>query len=425
MVSSIHLSPLTPGTRAGTFEIVALLSQGGQAQTYIARRVAPGQRSLAALQRRLRGRVSPALVAEERLCVLKLALPGWGDGLSDEHSYLISARSRHPRLVRLFSDAPETSTSARRARQDAFGHIAVSASDGTRLTTPYLALDYEPGGTLKDLLRQRSGRRISPSAVVAIATQVAEALLHLHTQLGLVHHDVTPGNIVLRHPLRRFGPTPIEVVLIDLAVADAPAHPRMRRIYGNRRYLPPERLVAPPAPLDWSIDVYSLGVTLYELLAGRLPVSRTTSVADIPPLPRLTPPAGGPSPALINLVMAMVSHDPSQRPSLASALAQLRALPDSHRRASLDAPWTWRSALTAGTLGGAASLLLAVGIALTTPPTAPLPSPAKPTLTLPIRPTRGAEAAKTPPTSTVAPTPSSTPAPTLATIRNELPHDRP
>jgi len=108
------------------------------------------------------------------------------------------------------------------------------------------------------------------SQALWLARQVAQALQHLHEQ-GWVHGDVKPANIVVS----RQG----HATLVDLGsslrpseTSDGPARP----LAGSLAYFAPE-LLNPRTPASGSSDVYSLGVTLFQMLAGVLPFPEPTA----------------------------------------------------------------------------------------------------------------------------------------------------
>ncbi len=125
-----------------------------------------------------------------------------------------------------------------------------------------LAMEYLPGGSLAERLAKEGP--FSPAQVEDVALHVLEALAYLHAH-DIVHRDVKPANILLDEEgsLR----------LADLGVAKslAPAADATRTVLtpGSPAYMSPEQIqnveVGPPS------DLYSLGVTLYELLTGKLP----------------------------------------------------------------------------------------------------------------------------------------------------------
>ena len=125
----------------------------------------------------------------------------------------------------------------------------------------YMAMEYVPGGTLRDHIRQKGA--LPPSTAVVVALQVAQALKVAHAH-GTIHRDIKPHNILL---------TEAGVVkVVDFGIARAAAFSEITReghVLGTEHYMSPEQakgeLVGP------SSDLYSLGVVLYEMLTGKLP----------------------------------------------------------------------------------------------------------------------------------------------------------
>ncbi len=253
------LPPLRPGHRINEFVILRPIATGGSSALYLARPAGRGdpRERVAGLPGRLRPRGGGA-----GLAALKLAHPGYRANLHDEHSYLSRPELRHPHLVELYSRRRRPGEPG--LRDLGLAHLpGGKAGDGC--TVPYLALAFEPGPTLAHLLRRRRGRPLDPTLAAHIAHQIAQALRHLHGH-DLVHHDVKPGNIILR-PTRGIA----DVALIDLGAAESLRAPRQRSIYGTRRYLPPERLSGGGREtLTPHVDVYGLGRALQEMLTGAL-----------------------------------------------------------------------------------------------------------------------------------------------------------
>jgi serine/threonine protein kinase len=323
--------PLQPGETLGKFEILKLVARDGQAHVYIARIAADAHTPLATIQRRLNaGGVSSAFVIAERICVLKLAAPEWVDSLRDEHSYLLRSDVQHPRLITLFSDPRGETSTANRKEPKGLWFADLRNSNGESLRLPYIAINYLPGGTLKHLLDQRGRRPLPAATTVQIALQVAEALDHLHTKAGIIHHDISPSNIIFRNPLNALHPQTPDSVLIDLAVADMPGKPRRTQIYGKKTYLPPERLLNKPGSHGPLVDVYGLGVVIYECLVGKLPNTGTDKINIPLPLPPIREQATRISEQLAALVMAAVDHDPRQRPTLPQLVSALEHTPEFH-----------------------------------------------------------------------------------------------
>ncbi len=125
-------------------------------------------------------------------------------------------------------------------------------------------------------LAQRSFTGDWVGAVVRLVLQVAHALDHAHSR-GVLHRDVKPSNIAVSADGR--------AVLLDFGLAalassegDAQRLTASRAEVGSLPYMAPERLRGARAPADRRVDVYALGVTLYELLALRLPFAESESI---------------------------------------------------------------------------------------------------------------------------------------------------
>src|SRR5690606_37522168 len=129
---------------------------------------------------------------------------------------------------------------------------------------PYLALDYVEGEPITDWCKARA---LDVHACVRLFLQVCEAASHAHANL-IVHRDLKPSNILV---------TPLdEVRLLDFGIAklldggeQAPDNTRTGLRAFTLHYPAPEQIRG--EPVTTMTDVYSLGVVLYELLAGRKP----------------------------------------------------------------------------------------------------------------------------------------------------------
>lgn len=184
------------------------------------------------------------------------------------------------------------------------------------------------GKSLRQLLDVQT--RLSPDLTIHIGTAVAAALDAAH-RAGFVHRDVKPGNILITPDGR--------VLLTDFGIAkglDASGDDLTSDnvMMGTAKYLSPEQVRG--RKLDGRADLYSLGLVLYECLAGRVPflgeTDADTALArlqrDPTDLGRLRPtlPRG-----LVNLIHRLLSRDPDQRPAtgaeLRAALAHIAAEP--------------------------------------------------------------------------------------------------
>ena len=187
-------------------------------------------------------------------------------------------------------------------------------SDGPFL---YLAMEYVPGRTLKEVLHERG--RFAPAAALDIMTGVLDGLAAAHAS-GIVHRDVKPENVLLTADGR------LKVADFGLARAQAAVgHTRAGLLIGTVAYLPPEQVTGEATgPRS---DVYSAGVVLFELLTGRQPFNGDTPIAvayqhvnqDVPAPSSLVP--GIPA-AVDQLVLAATSRDPALRPADAGEFAR-------------------------------------------------------------------------------------------------------
>lgn len=149
----------------------------------------------------------------------------------------------------------------------------VGAGDhGTSVS--YVAMSLEDGPTLASVLRE--GVPLPVGSAVTIALELASALVAVH-EVGLVHRDVKPANIVLA---ARAGGT--HVVLVDFGLVYSTklevswSRPtRTGTVVGTASYLAPERIEG--ARGDVRADVWSLGVVLFEMLTGRPPFRAKTA----------------------------------------------------------------------------------------------------------------------------------------------------
>ncbi|QBS44814.1 serine/threonine-protein kinase [Nocardia sp. CS682] len=126
----------------------------------------------------------------------------------------------------------------------------------------WISMHYVPGGDLARLLR-RHRRGLDPRRAMHIVTEIAEGLDHAHRR-GIVHRDIKPANIFLG--------TEDRILIGDFGIArttDADATETVGPPMLTRAYAAPEQWAGDAT--DSRTDVYALGVTLHELLTGRLP----------------------------------------------------------------------------------------------------------------------------------------------------------
>jgi serine/threonine protein kinase/tetratricopeptide (TPR) repeat protein len=153
---------------------------------------------------------------------------------------------------------------------------------GREEDTYFIAMEYVLGADLAQSLRRcrRDGREVPVEVAVLIACEVARALDYAHRRkdargrnLGIVHRDISPQNILLS----REG----EVKVTDFGIAKAASTVEAGgTVRGKYAYMPPEQ--ARGEEVDARADIYSLGVTLFELLAGENPFAPSTAFAPDP-----------------------------------------------------------------------------------------------------------------------------------------------
>jgi serine/threonine protein kinase len=128
----------------------------------------------------------------------------------------------------------------------------------------FISMELVRGYTLAELLAEAEAKQMAPRVAVGIMRQVSRGLEVAHEQ-GIIHRDIKPQNVLIDHK----G----EVKLMDFGIARmAEAHEGMTQaglIVGTPHYMSPEQVQG--KQLDPRSDVYSMGVMLYELLAGRRP----------------------------------------------------------------------------------------------------------------------------------------------------------
>src|SRR5215217_8071918 len=164
----------------------------------------------------------------------------------------------------------------------------------------YIATEYIDGVTLR---RKMAASQLETSEILDIAVQVASALEEAHAA-GIVHRDIKPDNIMVRRngyvKVLDFGLAKLTET-IDRSPADGEAQTRVLVhtdagvVMGTSHYMSPEQ--ARGKPVDGRSDIWSLGVVIYELVAGRTPFEGETSTDVIvaitqkepPPLARFAP----------------------------------------------------------------------------------------------------------------------------------------
>jgi eukaryotic-like serine/threonine-protein kinase len=226
--------------RIGRYEILGLLGQGGMARVYLA------------LQR--------GAFASQKLVVIKQLRP---ELVSDE-SFLtmfmdearIALQLHHPNVVHTYE---------------------VGSEDGDH----FLAMEFLEGLTLAQIIRKAGREGLSLPLHIWILSQVLAGLGHAHElraldggQMGIVHRDVTPSNVMIT--------SAGEVKLLDFGIAKATgalSSTQVGMIKGKLGYIAPEQWMGRPS--DARADLFAVAVMLWEAIAGRRRVVAETSAAAI------------------------------------------------------------------------------------------------------------------------------------------------
>ncbi|GAB3564428.1 hypothetical protein GCM10027578_09870 [Spirosoma luteolum] len=191
---------------------------------------------------------------------------------------------------------------------------------------PFIVMDWIEGGSLRTLLQQQG--HLSVPATIRLGLQLAEAFGAIHPQ-GIIHRDIKPENILYR----TLASGELHFLLTDFGVARL--HEQTQTMTGQSlmtyEYASPEQFDNPRG-VTVATDYYSLGVVLYECLAGRVPFAMTDHAgiaAFMDQVLRAEPPALTPTPgqalppSLQTLLTWSLTKDPASRLSDTADLALL------------------------------------------------------------------------------------------------------
>ncbi len=195
------------------------------------------------------------------------ALVGRG-GMAEVYKAWDTRRQYHVAIKVMREDLAEDIEFLRRFKQEAQALAALSHNNIVRFYSferegrlAFIVMDYVDGTTLRGRILDAGGSPLPLDEVTSIARQVCSALHYAHEE-GLIHRDVKPGNIMLQPDGR--------VLLSDLGIAKAADSATVTTVMpGTPAYMSPEQCRS--EPLDVRTDIYSLGVVVYEMLAGRRP----------------------------------------------------------------------------------------------------------------------------------------------------------
>ncbi|MBM3289577.1 MAG: serine/threonine-protein kinase [Candidatus Hydrogenedentes bacterium] len=262
------------GSGFGGYEVQALIGRGAMGTVYLARDVALG-----------------------RPVALKV---------------LLGSLARNPSMVRGFYREAQAAAPLRHP-----GIVRVYAA-GIEGGTPYIAMEYVAGEPLDRFLRRKG--QVSWQAALYVGAQVAEALQCAH-DAGIIHRDVKPANILLDRQGR--------VRLTDFGIARVRAAEQPGgepTIIGTPQYMSPEQCAG--ADVSFRTDLYSLGVTLYQMMAGKPPFhadspQALTRLIATQPAPRLNRILQDVPDDVARLVAHLLEKGPDQRPATARDVSQM------------------------------------------------------------------------------------------------------
>lgn len=193
---------------------------------------------------------------------------------------------------------------------------------------PYIVMEYLRGPSLAAYLRELTSRDeiLQPAQVARLLSVMATALDYAHEQ-GVIHRDIKPGNIILHNKTGLFSSdlplSPLtEPVITDFGLVriHATTQTSSGKRSGTPAYMSPEQ--AHGLTVDHRSDIYSLGIVLYEMIAGHVPFDAETNWGLIfkhineppPPIPEIPPPVQ-------NVVDRALAKDPDARYQTSRELA--------------------------------------------------------------------------------------------------------
>ena len=271
------LTPMTGQEFAG-FAITRRLAAGGMTYLY----VGVDQNQNRYVIRRLR----PEFIRDRRIRA------------SFMHAAEVLAKLHHPNVVRL-------------------------VQAGNQGDEPYMVLEYVDSRSLRDLIQRKDP--LLSSNVLSIMRQMAASLTYVHMS-GFLHLDFKPENLIVRNDGL------VVLVDFDLAIERKPKPVKISPLPGTFAYLPPETLTR--NLVDDQTDIYSFGVTCYEMLCGHKPFEGIS--ADEAKREQLDPNAHirrlkyyqvSVAPALETLIFKCLAHRQTDRyPSMSLVMRDLETM---------------------------------------------------------------------------------------------------
>ncbi len=311
--------------------------------------------------------LGPGTLVDDRYKILsRLGAGGMADVFLAEDEQL-GRKVALKLLYQRFAEDPGFVERFRREAQAAAGlqhPNVVSVYDrGAYDGTYYIAMEYLPGRSLKQLIRAEAP--LDPIRAIDITLQILKAARFAHRR-GVIHRDLKPHNVIVDDSDNA------KVTDFGIARAGASDMTETGSIMGTAQYLSPEQ--AQGHAVSAGSDLYSIGVVLYEMLTGRVPFDAESAVTIAlkhvseapPPMTVINPDV---PPELEQVVMWALNKNPVDRPANAdqfiTALEQARAAILSGERGQRTASMAALAGVAAGRYAAAA--------AVSAPPAAPPP----------------------------------------------------
>jgi serine/threonine-protein kinase len=253
---------------------------------------------------------------------------------------LFAVKVLHPRTLQDSKVAQrfarEAELAGRLRHPNVIGVVDVGEVDGTR----YMVMEFAEGPDLAKLLDEAP---MPPERIIKLVRQMLDGLHHAHEQ-GLIHRDFKPENVIVERDSQ--GSELPRIVDFGIALlregSDAPdGMGRLTTnglVLGTPHYMAPEQAVADP--IDHRIDLFALGIVIYEMLSGRLPfdgggaeVARANLLLD-PPAIRDRVPRLEVDPLLEAFSRRLMAKRRDARPATAKAARELLDLIDRDRQAA-------------------------------------------------------------------------------------------